>query len=412
MRIAFVISKLPYPPDEGTKIAYYNHLLAFAHLGYEVSLYTLAGTPRAPVAAEISKLCKKVTVLPLRQRYRAILRRPDLPFSVATRYSPELVRALTADAISGAYDLIFAENPPMEVNVESRPALPVATVYRTNDLAYEVYAGISRELPCGLRRALYRLEGVRLRSYQLEQNRIAAFDANIFARRDNAVMMQTLYPRSQQKYYAVPLCVDIEKWTKGVAVGDREEATPRVKRVLFTGNMSYGPNVSAVLRFASDIWPFIKRRFPNSEFTVAGRDPGPGIRWLAAQDPSIRVTGALSSDRMQECFRVADLVVIPIEYGAGFRYKAVEALAAGKVIVTTPFAVKGLDIVPGEHVLAAHGSHEFTKLCLEVLENPERFAHIGRAGQQFATRTYSIRAMACQLDSIFNAVMQRRRKLG
>lgn len=43
--------------------------------------------------------------------------------------------------------------------------------------------------------------------------------------------------------------------------------------ILFTGNMDYAPNVDAVVYFANEIFPIVRKQFPNTQFIIAGQRP-------------------------------------------------------------------------------------------------------------------------------------------
>ena len=61
-------------------------------------------------------------------------------------------------------------------------------------------------------------------------------------------------------------------------------------KLIFTGVMDYGPNEDAALYFGNDVFPLIKKRYPNVEFWVVGANPSPAIMALRNQK-DIFVTG-------------------------------------------------------------------------------------------------------------------------
>ena len=80
----------------------------------------------------------------------------------------------------------------------------------------------------------------------------------------------------------------------GVDVAHYEfRRTGQPGRIVFTGNFSWAPNVDAARRFATAIFPLIKREWSAAEFVIAGAAPVPAVQALGAI-PGVRVTGTVT----------------------------------------------------------------------------------------------------------------------
>ena len=408
MRVGVVLSKPPYPLDEGTNIAHYNEMRGLHLYGHKLTLFTLVQQPqRYEVPTAVSQLCEDVVLWQRPMRVIGAVRRPTLPISVAARFAEEDKTNLVAEVDRRAIGVLLVESPPMEASIPRQLYETTTVVLRTNDLSYKMYANVSKELPYGFRRAAYWLEGLRLRRYQLRVNQTGLFDANVFSRRDDMEFMRRLFPRNARKYVYVPLPVDVASFSRhrGAQTRASTAAECGAKVVLFTGAMSYLPNVTAVVRFTRDIWPRVRSRVAGATFVVAGKDPVPQIRHLSKTDATIVVTGTLSQAGMAEWFEAADLVVIPVTSGAGYRYKAVEALAAGKIVVSTPFAIEGLELEPGKHLITAKDDAGFADACVDVLRAPGKYRCLAEAGSDFVIRNYSVEAVSGRLERILQGLV-------
>ena len=111
---------------------------------------------------------------------------------------------------------------------------------------------------------------------------------------------------------------------------------------LFFGAMDYGPNRRGLERFLAEGWPVVQRALPGARLQVAG--PG-----------SERIEGGLGVvDDLPALLATARAVVVPIWEGGGTRLKVLEALAAGRAVVSTPLGAEGIGFEHGRHgVLAA-----------------------------------------------------------
>jgi glycosyltransferase involved in cell wall biosynthesis len=116
--------------------------------------------------------------------------------------------------------------------------------------------------------------------------------------------------------------------------------------ILFVGNFLYYPNIDAILFFCKDIFPLILKEIHNAVLLIVGNSPSPEIKALEAQHKGhVVVTGYVSS--LYHFYNSAKVVVCPLRIGGGIKVKIIEALRAGKAIVSTSVGVQGIDINKG-----------------------------------------------------------------
>ena len=127
----------------------------------------------------------------------------------------------------------------------------------------------------------------------------------------------------------------------GVQLGREPDPARRSAHpsVVFTGVMSYEPNVDAAVYFARSIWPRIREAAPDAVFRIVGRSPVPEVRALEKLE-RVEVTGEVDSlrDELEEAW----IAVAPMRMGAGIKNKVLEAWAAGAPVVMTSLATNGL----------------------------------------------------------------------
>lgn len=153
---------------------------------------------------------------------------------------------------------------------------------------------------------------------------------------------------------------------------------PVTNKIVFVGAMDYHPNEDAVTWFASEMWPGIRRRFPDMRFLIVGRKPTAAVSALAAQ-PGIEVLGTVPDVRPYYAGALA--VVVPLRWGSGTRLKILEAMAAGVPVVSTTLGAEGLETRHGEEILIADSAAEMQKAIVAVHEDAglrERLISRGR----------------------------------
>lgn len=143
--------------------------------------------------------------------------------------------------------------------------------------------------------------------------------------------------------------------------------------IIFTGTMSYQPNIDAVLWFSHKVLPEINKKIKNVKFYIVGNNPSKEVRNLANED--ILVTGKVTS--MKEYFKISDLYVIPLKSGGGVKVKLIEAASYGQIIVSTSKGIEGTKFENKKNVIIANEDSEFAECCIEILKNKDKYLEIG-----------------------------------
>ncbi|HZC49701.1 MAG TPA: glycosyltransferase family 4 protein [Nitrososphaeraceae archaeon] len=145
----------------------------------------------------------------------------------------------------------------------------------------------------------------------------------------------------------------------------------RCPSILFVGNFLYEPNIDAALYFSQLIFPLILKDVPNAKLLLIGNAPPPEICSLAL-NKQIKVSGYV--DSLTHFYKAADVVVCPLRIGGGVKVKVLEALNAGKAIVSTSIGVQGLDLSTYRAVTVADEVADFAeKVVRFLLDHQERY---------------------------------------
>jgi hypothetical protein len=175
--------------------------------------------------------------------------------------------------------------------------------------------------------------------------------------------------------HTIPNGVDLEYFRPGRTAGEPHHAS----RLIFTGNMSYKPNIDAVRHFVRDILPLVRRRLPEVLLDIVGMDPTPAVRRLA-DGARVLVTGRV--DDVRPYFDSAAVAVAPLRIARGLQNKVLEAMAMRVPVVASPAAFQGINAVADEDLLVADEPEGFARAVLSLLQAPatrERYAAAGRA---------------------------------
>ncbi|HEV3332896.1 MAG TPA: glycosyltransferase [Bryobacteraceae bacterium] len=148
--------------------------------------------------------------------------------------------------------------------------------------------------------------------------------------------------------------------------------------IVFSGNLEYHPNISAVRFFRREVWPQLRERWPGLVWRLIGKNPQGVAQWTAG-DPRIELSGPVD-DAVAELAR-CKIAVVPVLAASGTRLKILEAWAAGLPVVSTTLGAEGLPVVDGQQILLADSALKFTEATARLLENEGLRASLGRAGR-------------------------------
>ena len=371
MKILFLCHRLPYPPHRGGKIRPFNMIRHLA-VSHEVTVATLARSADELAAGrELHRYCHDLHVgrisKPAGWARFALYGMSAAPATFGYFYSPELARTVRRLLDTQGFDAIVVHCSSMGPYVAGHRGC--RKVMDFGDADSEKWLEYSRTAPFPLSQA-FRLEGRKVRRYETWLGK--QFDAcSVNAPREGDVL--AAYVHSPIR--VIPNGVDLEYFEPTRPSGGGYVPN----RIVFTGNMSYRPNVDAVHHFVTAVLPRIRREIPDVQLCIVGMDPTPAVQRLADEDRVV-VTGRV--DDVRPYFDSAAVAVAPLRVARGLQNKVLEAMAMRVPVVASPAAFEGVSAVAGRDLLVARGPTAFSRAVVTLLRDPgarERYAAAGRA---------------------------------
>jgi glycosyltransferase involved in cell wall biosynthesis len=178
---------------------------------------------------------------------------------------------------------------------------------------------------------------------------------------------------------------------------------PEPKSLLFIGGMTRFPNRDAMLFFAKEIWPNLKKEIPGVKITVVGRQPPILLQKLAAKDPNFFLTGFV--DDVRPYLDATTVYICTIRDGGGTRLKVLDALSAGKAIVSTPLCAEGIDVEDGKEILIAKKPLEFVELIKQIIFDENCRINLGKNGRKLVEAKYDFNAIGKHFNSLMHSMV-------
>ena len=172
-------------------------------------------------------------------------------------------------------------------------------------------------------------------------------------------------------------------WTNGCSTWS---ASPRIR-----------PGWSSSGFAAEEVWPRIRRRWPQARLVIAGADPAPSVERLASL-PGVEVPGRVSD--LREMWSTASVMLAPLRFSTGIQNKVLEAIAAGVPVVTTEPVARGIGARAGEMLLVGADADELASAVCATLDDPAAAASRIRSAREHVSRTFSWAAVRHRLEEL------------
>ena len=377
LKILVVTPSVPYPPHWGFGIRVFNLLRELAETN-SVSLVCFAAEADDGKVRELLKFCAAVHTVPSPLANNVIKRRRQLRSTFSRRSfqstgtrSAEMVRLLRKVLAAGDFDLVQLESSQL---VSSFPSCSMPTVLDEHNIEYELLRRMVDVERSPLRKAYNWIE---YRKFRREETRAwVRVDACVLTSDREYEIVRAALP--SKAAHVAPNGVDIDYFKPS-------DAPTESNSIVFTGLMSYRPNVDAVKFFVREILPRIVTKVPDVKFRIVGLEAEQNVGYLAG--PHVDVISDVPDVRPY--IERAAIVAVPLRMGSGTRLKVLDALAMGKPIVSTSVGCEGIAVRNTQHLLVADGPEHFADAVLGLLSDPARGERLGRAGRQLVEAQYS-----------------------
>ncbi len=373
MRILFLSSWFPDPPNNGSKLRIINLLRGLAQFHEVFLLSFIDESESIHRGTEVDTLCADVQVVPVRhfkpQSWRALRGYLSLkPRSIMATYSDEMERKICTLTEQVDIDLVVVSQIGVAEYHRCFHHLPSLLEEIEIGLLYEQYSKSTRMR----RRVRSGLTWAKQKYYlnHLLQN----FNAcTVVSEREKQLLSEIDVDTSNVE--VVPNCINMSEYTAYC-----EE--PNRQRLIFTGSFRYHANYDAMIWFVTEVFPIIRSELPHMQLLITGDNANLP---LPSQE-NVTLTGFV--DDIHSFIASAWCSVVPLRVGGGTRLKILEAMALRTPVVATTKGAEGLGAQHGKHLLIADTPQEFAEAILQLSNHPDLHDRLARNGHQFVSQNY------------------------
>jgi glycosyltransferase involved in cell wall biosynthesis len=380
-KILIVTNRVPYPLQDGGNIAMNAMIEGYHKAGWEVELLSM-NTSRHRVKKDVLE-----KVFAHLHGFRWIdVRNEVTPMGVLKNFlfsrEPEHVKRFNNDEFRRELVSVLKEFKPDVVQMESiylssylRDVYNnshAVTVLRMHNVEYQIWQGLSSKSKNYFKRYYFHSLSERVRNYERkawkEYNLLLAItekDANLVHRLEEV-----------SNVVVAPFSIE----TQNIQPSQKEEQWVGYH----IGAMDWVPNKEGMRWFLHKAWPKIHSVVPGFRFYFAGRNMG--TEFMETNLSGISCLGEVeSADEFAEDKKI---LIVPLWSGGGIRVKILEAMAKGKIVISTSKGIKGIEARPEEHYLRASSPESFAKWIKWCLANKEEAQKIGANARKLVLEKY------------------------
>ena len=388
MNILFISAVLPYPLHSGGQIRMY-HLLKRLSKKHSITLFSfIRSSKEKEYLKELSFLNHVETVyrgkaLQLKYLLGAM---SNYSWLLSTYNNKEMKRIINYQLSIINFDLIHIE--PFYV-YPSLPKFSIPLVTSEHNVEYSIYEQFVRKFSLSFLRPFLFLDVVKTRIW--EETVWKKSNSLIAVSEEDKRVMESVRKRPVT---VIPNGVDCEYYTYSKKTINADSL-----RCLFIGDFAWMPNKEAVTTLLTSIWPSITASYPKATLTIVGKQFPKSL--TAYVNTSVRLVEYVPDIRT--VYDAHTILLAPMGIGGGTKFKLLEAMASGLVVITTCEGRMGLLVKPQEDVFEAYTKEGYLEALQTICEHPEKVWVMTKHAREIIEKQYNWDTIAQILDKAWRS---------
>lgn len=354
MRLLLLTKKFPFPLNDGESVAVHNMATELHRLGVTIDILSFNTTKHytevEKYRAELS-VYNEIFTIDLDNSINKIEAFKNLfskkSFHIDRFNHPEYRQQLIRILQNKKYDIIQLESiflAPYLNDIRKYTRRPI--VLRTHNIEHIIWNQITYNTT-GVKKIYLKEQSIRLKEY--EQKMWAKFDSIIPMSEIDA---SHLAPHTVASIDIIPISLEQSEYNN----------TPgSINELSFIGSLDWMPNIEGIDWMLDEVWDKVITANPDAELHIAGKNAPQryddvdkiGVEFIGAVDDAI------------DFISKYDTMIVPLKSGSGLRVKILEAMALGKVIISTSVGMEGIAAIPNQDYLLADTTEEFVLAILK-----------------------------------------------
>ena len=402
MKILQLCHKPPLPPIDGGCIAIHNITQGLLDGGQQVKVVAIE-TPKHPVKIDafpvdyLKKTCFESvyidTALSPLEGFRSLFNGKS--YHIERFRSKSMVSKLEYILKQESFDIIHLESIYVAPYIDLfRRCSDARIVMRMHNIEHQIWDRLADNESNPVKKMLFRLNRNQLK--KMEDSVLRKVDGYMtISTPDYAYFRQTA---PEVAGTVIPFGLNLDNYPI------EDDYIPSDQPSLcHIGSMNWSPNLEGMGWFLSEVWPLIHEAHPNLRFTVAGHGMPESL--LCRKEQNVTFVGAVPD--ANEFMLDHDLMIVPLLSGSGVRIKIVEAMALGRVVITTSVGAEGLDVEDGKHLFIADTPEQFLAVIDKCIATPDICTIISENARDFISVNHNNEIITEKLLDFYRQIISK-----
>ncbi|MFT5279129.1 MAG: glycosyltransferase involved in cell wall biosynthesis [Bacteroidia bacterium] len=387
MKVLQLCHKPPYPKNDGGCIAIASISEAFLNQDIDLRILTVTTHKHSWIGNAWPDQLKGITKhVQINTNLKPVSALKSLfgsgSYNVDRFFSEEFESQLEDQISTFNPDVIWLESLFMTPYIDTiRRKSKAKIILRAHNVEFKIWERLSANSASILKKPYLSFLSKRMKEYEL--NAIQKVDGIAALSFEDEKFFKSL---TKAEVKLVPIGIDLDQFSV---------PTPSEPLTLFhLGDMNWGPNEEAINFFATKVWPLVAQSTPKAKCILAGRNMPNSL--MAKSGEGLQIMGDVEDSQM--FFKENDILVLPLLSGGGMRVKMLEAMAKGKVVITTTVGAEGIRGKNGEHFIIANEAQSMANEIDKVYQGKYDLAAIGTAARKLVEEHFSNTAISKELN--------------
>ena len=401
MKILILCNKSPWPKREGGPIAMHAMISGLIQAGHTVKV----------LAANTNKYTVDPDTIPADFKEKTQIELVDIDLSVTipgalynflsgrsyhvTRFHTKAFEQKIIEVLrKESFDIIQLEMLQMATYLDIlRKYSKAPVVLRAHNIEHKIWQRIAENCTNPFKRFYLN---------HLYQS-LRRFEIGILNKMDGIIAITPVDARNLDRLshstniISVPFGINLESLTAN-------PVQPEDASLFHIGTMNWYPNEEGIRWMIDEVWPVVTKKLPGIEMHLAGRYMPEWLQKLSV--PRITVDGEVSD--VWEYMQQFSIMVVPLFSGSGIRIKIVEAMAAGKAIITTAIGAEGINYENGQHLLIAKDPKSFVDAIVRLYNDKALRDSLGKNARILIAKEHDNNKLMLKLTAFYIELLKKK----
>lgn len=397
MKVLQLCKKFPYPLQDGESIAIQHISKSLTDMGCELSLLTMNtkkhyyNTTDAIIPDELKhyKEIHSVDVDNTIKKWDAFKNLFSKESYHISRFkSDAFAEKLLALLTQNEYDIIQMEtlylSPYYELIKENSKAI---LVMRAHNIEHEIWDRITEQIDFLPKKMYLSHLAKKLKKFEVE--RLNKYDFLIAITERDLDRFKSLGYKNG--CMSLPVGFDLQQYEPEYS------AFKKSLKLSFIGSLDWMPNTEGLHWFLEEVWPKLKNKYPAIEFHFAGRNASTELKNIKIQDVHYHDKVKDAKSFMLQY----PISIVPLFAGSGIKVKILEAMALGRVVISSSIGLEGIPAKHMKHVIIANSVEDYFESIEWCYKHPDQVQKIGESARNFLKSNFNNDKLAGKLVNAY-----------